>query len=844
MKIMSLFKPLLNRVCAAIGVATLLYGIPNAANATQIIRELWDGNAKVPLAGLGSNDSSLGEDTNTVWVVSPAGNTGIQNDGSWSLYGYGIDDNTVLSPQGAQYGGTFAFYGGNMGTLTNKANNNLPYGNYYSQCYATRALATNSYINFNANGTYYFSGRFFRGWAAWGWTADIAGGFGFASSSATNARFVGMGITRNSPYYASNGITDIGNGCYITSGTLNQAGTGMNIDPSSGIDSDGGPYYPSAAGATGVFTDGATLLVGELITTTGGASTMYVKLFPNGYTNYPSDPSTITWDATNNFTETSTMTQLLVWENGGGTGNQDALRVGTTYADVIGLEMTGNIQASPSATVYAGTTVTLSQIAGINNATYPMTFQWYSNNVAIPSATNSSLVLTSPTTDYTANYTIAGSNFFGTVTNTPLHLTVNPGVAPFFTSQPVSPVKAYVGGGASFTAGVDGTPSFYLQLTHAGTNIPGATVTLSGPGTATLSVQSLAIGDAANSYAVVATNNYGSATSQVANVTLIIPPAGSFEAVALANGAKYLWKLSETTNDMTPNGVTLHEYQSGLVGNIPNEPGQPSMTNVLLGAAGPGPALPGFSGITSIQAPLEGGDNAQINLPSVLYSNNMTMVIWMKGAGGLPSEGIFYDRNEDSGTNWCGINNFNGNLGAQWGDGFQWNSGVTVPPNQWVMLALVVQPNETTLYAGTNVLYGLTSVTRSSIEGTNHPNSSVTLSNGRLVIGRSDYSWAINQNAWGYVPGNYCDAAIFYQALTPAAITNLYLAGFGNFPRIVGQSAPTNTIKLDWYPSLTLQQAGSVAGPYTDVLDTNAAAVTPPYSQTMSNSMHFYRARQ
>jgi hypothetical protein len=160
------------------------------------------------------------------------------------------------------------------------------------------------------------------------------------------------------------------------------------------------------------------------------------------------------------------------------------------------------------------------------------------------------------------------------------------------------------------------------------------------------------------------------------------------------------------------------------------------------------------------------------------------------------------------------------------------------------MLALVVQPNETTLYAGTNVLYGLTSVTRSSIEGTNHPNSSVTLSNGRLVIGRSDYSWAINQNAWGYVPGNYCDAAIFYQALTPAAITNLYLAGFGNFPRIVGQSAPTNTIKLDWYPSLTLQQAGSVAGPYTDVLDTNAAAVTPPYSQTMSNSMQFYRARQ
>jgi hypothetical protein len=160
------------------------------------------------------------------------------------------------------------------------------------------------------------------------------------------------------------------------------------------------------------------------------------------------------------------------------------------------------------------------------------------------------------------------------------------------------------------------------------------------------------------------------------------------------------------------------------------------------------------------------------------------------------------------------------------------------------MVALVIQPNEATLYAGTDP-FTLQSVTRSSIEGTNRPNSSFTFPNGRLAVGRTDYSWAVNQNAWGYVRGQYCDVAIFYQALTPAAITNLYIAGFGTQPKVIGTNGGTNTMVLDWYPTLTLQQAGSVAGPYTDAIDPSTGATpTPPYSQPMTNSMQFYRARQ
>jgi hypothetical protein len=313
----------------------------------------------------------------------------------------------------------------------------------------------------------------------------------------------------------------------------------------------------------------------------------------------------------------------------------------------------------------------------------------------------------------------------------------------------------------------------------------------------------------------------------------------------LANGAASLWKLSETTNDMTPNGMVLTEYQSGLNGLVPNEPGYSSMSNVVFGVECPGSVLPGFSGITSLLAPQTGGLNAQINLPVTVFSNQMTMVFWMKSAGGVSSDSMLFDRNTDSGTNgYAGINYAGGSLGAVWGDQTTWNSGITLPGNQWIMVALVVEPNETTLYAGTDP-FTLQSVTRSQIEGTSHPNSSFTFPNGRLAVGRTDYGWATGNNAWGYVRGQYSDVAIFYQSLTPAAITNLYVAGFGTGIRVVGQSDGAGNLKLDWYPGLTLQEADLVAGPYTDVIDpVTTLAPTPPYSQATTNTQHYYRVRQ
>lgn len=824
-------------MCVAIGVAALFFGASNAANAIQTVRELWDGSGKTPLAGKGSDFTSVGLDNSTTWVVSPPGNTGIQLDASWNLDGWlGIDENTVLTDNGGS-GGTFAFYGGNMSTLTNPVTS-LPYGNFYSQCYATRALATNAYINFKSDATYYFSVRMFRGYQAWSWTADVAGGFGFASSAATNADFVGAGITRNSPFTAADGSTDIGNSCYITTGTLNQAGTGYNLDPISGLDTDGGPYYSRAAGAAGLFTDAATLFVGKLTTTASGASTMSVKLFPTGSANYPPDPSSITWDATYSFTETNVMTQLLVWEYGGGTGVQDALRFGTAWSDVVGLEVIGAPTATPASTVYAGTTVTLSQLAGLNTSTYPMSFQWCSNGVAIAGATNNSLVLTNTTVDFTADYSIVASNYFGELTNL-VHVTFNPGVSPFFTAQPVS-ITRCVNGMANFTVGVDGTPPFGFQLNHAGTNLPGVVSQLSLPGTTMLSYGPIQLTDAGQ-YSVTVTNAFGATNSQPATLTEFTPAAGSFEAAAVAAGAAAFWRLTESTNDLTTNGLPLHEYMAGLDGNCPDT------NNVSFGVAGPD-VLAGFAGLTAIHV-VNNGLSSQINLAGMTdYSNTMSMVFWMN-ASYLGNNALMMDMgNGQAGGGgsqpFYGIDYYGGSLGSQWGDtNSMWNSGITLPLNQWIMVALVVAPHETTVYAGTDP-FTLQSVTRSSVEGTNRDNISGTLPVGRLALGRSDYSWAQYNNSWAGDTATFSDAAVFYKALTPSTITNLFVAGFGTGVKISGKPDGAGNLILDWYPNinLILQEADSVNGPYTD--DTNDP--TPPYSVPISTTtaQQYYRVRQ
>ncbi len=169
---------------------------------------------------------------------------------------------------------------------------------------------------------------------------------------------------------------------------------------------------------------------------------------------------------------------------------------------------------SPGTNVFSGTTVTL-----IENAfgLVALQYQWQTNGVAIPGATNSLLTLTNATVSASGNYSVRVSNSSATNVSPVVNLTVNPPTAPLFT-QPPSPatITNYVGGLVTFTATVDGTPPISLQWQHDGSNILNATssaLTLAGLSTA-----------AAGNYTLTASNYFGVTNSLPATLTVLPLP--------------------------------------------------------------------------------------------------------------------------------------------------------------------------------------------------------------------------------------------------------------------------------------------------------------------------------
>lgn len=805
--------------------ALLLLGAAQT-HATQIVRELFDGlNAGhdyTTINGLTTDVTSVG--LQGAWSVSPQGtidgtnvtSTGIVYKDTWSLdWPLGSIDGSVLSHSAGRNGLLNFNPGGNLNALIDPNTGN-PYGNQASLSYATHPLASSSYVSFTNNGTYYFSVRIVKSYS-W-YVGDNSEGIGLSTGNGTNAHFVGFGVTRPSCLLADN-TTDIGSAAYVSTGTLGQAGI------SSHPDDTGGPYLPLSWGAAGQWVGWdwvrAGLLVGQLTTTTSGASTLSVKSYTSGAT-VDTDPNLITWDATYNFNETNTMTQLLVWMHGTGALEYDAIRVGTTYGDAVGIELIGSPAASPSVTNYAGTAVTISQSAGLNTGTFPMSFQWRSNNVDQVDATNSSLSLTATTTNFTADYSVVVSNYYGMYTSAVTHVTFLPAVPPFIVTQPVS-LTRYVGSpAASFTVIANGTPPFTYQWKHAGTNIQSAVTTASMTNTLTLPpITLLEIG----SYTVTITNLFGSTNSATAMLTEIVPPAGSYAAAVTALSPYGYWALDDNA---TTNDPTIHDYwgnHSGQAVDVVNSP------NMIFGIAGPS-----YSGFSQPHSAVRLGDQFwlgayRLNLPKLPnYATNMTFTMWVKGGC------QFLNRNGYG--NAYGLENNSGSLQFDWPGITSWNSGLTVP-SDWTFVALVVEPTQATIYVGTNQV-SLVSAKSGAIGPIA---DSATLGDTAglypLGIARNQWPWAEDGNGapWASTPSSWSDVAIYYQSLTPQQITSLYLAAVGL--GVQGTPDGSGNLVLNWISGATLQEATSVTGPWTDV----GGSPTPPYSVPMTAAQKFYRVK-
>lgn len=874
-----LLKPK-RKFCGAL-VASVLIGI-SQTHATQTVRELFDkiGTSDyITIEGLGGGATSVG--LQGTWTTSPHGtlndtnlnaaSTGIVYKDTWSL-DWPLDNlqygGVLLGHNGSQNGLLNFNSGGNLNTLTD-TNTGLPYGVYTSKSYATRPLTPGAQINFQANGTYYFSVRVVKSYP-W-WVGDTAAGVGFATGSETNSHFVGIGVTR-SGLMDNDQVTPIGDTTYLSVGTLGQEGFINHPEDSSG------PYLPVARGVTGNWTnvaagarptgtgafDGVTagLLVGRLTTTTSGNATLDVKAYlpkapiytniVGGVTNYTleQDINNITWEATHNFTETNVMTHLLVWMHGQNVLEYDAIRVGTTYGDVVGFELIGAPVGSPANTVFEGVNVTISQNAGLNTGAIPMSFQWRSNGVDIVDATNATLVLTNPTADMTANYSVTVSNYYGgPVTSPETLITINPGISPVFDQQvyPASLTRYAGAPSAQFSVVVNGTPPFTYQWQHAGTNIGAATTTANV--TNTLTLGPITAADAGN-YTVIVTNAYGLTNSATATLAVIAPAANSYAAALLnlpSNPTNLFgyWRLDDL---VTTNNTTLQNYWNGNNGQVnAMDLGNEKIAAGVAGA--PYPAFPTPHLATQLGTR---GDLWSLpyrvdlaNLPSA--QTNMTFTMWVKG-------GIRLMARNGYGQGY-GLRNDAGNIRFQWGaydstNGVKtatWDTGLIPPANDWTFVALVVEGTNATVYMGTKTSFS--SAASADQGGLYDPEnggymtivSSTTLgeSNLRLGVGRNPIPWADDGNGapWESVGGTWSDVAVFYQVLTANQIKGLFLAGNGLW--IEGIPDGFGNLNLNWLSGFTLQEASSVTGPWSDI-----GAATPPYSVSIATiGNKFYRVK-
>lgn len=203
---------------------------------------------------------------------------------------------------------------------------------------------------------------------------------------------------------------------------------------------------------------------------------------------------------------------------------------------------------APANTVYAGTTVSMSVAS---YGALPLAYQWRTNTVPIPWATNASLVLSNTIVGDSASYDVVVTNLHGAATSVANYLTVNPANPPVITSDPLSADRLqhsrYV-----FVASVDGTPPFKMQWKLNDVDVPGAT-------NATLSLTNIPL-TAAGTYVLMVTNQFGDTSTTP--VTLGVTPGlalnplfgnggGSVATASFDNWGYDGWSVSSAALDGT-----------------------------------------------------------------------------------------------------------------------------------------------------------------------------------------------------------------------------------------------------------------------------------------------------
>jgi len=411
--------------------------------------------------------------------------------------------------------------------------------------------------------------------------------------------------------------------------------------------------------------------------------------------------------------------------------------------------------------------------------------------------------------------------------------------------QPASG-STFVSGSRTFSITANGNPPNFTYLWRSN----GVAVTGATNSSYTLTNVSAAANGA--SFVCSVSNVIGGTNSAAATITVVAPTPGSYAQAAFTNNPYSFWLVNEPSNSVS---VLISDYANGHDGVANNSP-----TNMaFLG----GPNSPFYSGFPANNPSIETiatgvfQEQSQLNMaaPGNYPNSGMTICGWVNTQGlGSTGNGVIWNQVSDTGGGFGLLFGAEGNneIDYQWGQNLPasgFTSGLLMPTNEWTFIALVISTNLTpadisgsittdtnaTIYVGAHST-GLGSVTDSTaINGDAIANGSdVSI----LALGRSAVSAADNGVPYTTSTAEFSSVAVFYSALSPQTITNLYVTGAKG---VSLQGVPDPSIHgnlLLTYPVGTLQQANVVQGPYTDV-----SGATSPYSVPETNSSSFFKVR-
>jgi hypothetical protein len=186
-----------------------------------------------------------------------------------------------------------------------------------------------------------------------------------------------------------------------------------------------------------------------------------------------------------------------------------------------------------NATVVVGSNFSFSVVA---SGTAPLNYQWLLNGGAIFGATSSSFSRTNAQTSDAGNYSVQVSNLAGVAISSNATLSIL--VPPSITTQPISLAVA-AGSNAAFSVSASGTLPLSYQWLRNGTEISNATAS-------SYTRTNSQTADAGN-YVVVVSNAGGSATSQVAVLTVNNAPV----LAAISNQTMHAGSTLRFTNSAT-----------------------------------------------------------------------------------------------------------------------------------------------------------------------------------------------------------------------------------------------------------------------------------------------------